>query len=291
MLLFLLCFLTVLSEVDYGYGVFVQNGVHPAKKNIKNMAFLIPADETLFVPKNILYQRQIESKRGFLNRDLLFAKCEQDIKLGHQFQTKGRIKDIVDECRKYKTEVYNNYDRNASLKVLTFGSRCCALLERYLKNWKERKMRHSPFHHRGTNYRNRMKYLVADDNIWLQTNDRGTPIRSKRTAEQQDISSSLVHKHELSGREYSKATATSGLTGPTRISYMYYDATGNFKIDTLEKAYELLYTILWRATMNDTAGNNFPNLTIDAEEQCINTLNYYYRSKNGQLKGKFSDPY
>lgn len=60
------------------------------------------------------------------------------------------------------------------------------------------------------------------------------------------------------------------------------------EIDSLQQAYKVLYTVLWMSTVNYTDGSNFPNLTIDAEAECINTLNLYYDSKNAGVKGNCS---
>lgn len=95
-----------------------------------------------------------------------------------------------------------------------------------------------------------------------------------------------THMDDFENIDINQKIGYDGLTNKhTPNATVTAQSTNVMVIESLEQAYKVLYMVLWTSTVNYTDGSNFPNLTIDAEAECINTLNLYYDSTNLGVKG------
>ena len=215
------------------------------------------------------------------NMDIISIKC-RDIVLGYKHIF------IPKSCNNVLTSTLIN---NSNHSVNTTGINRyenCDLFRTPLRKCSEQIRRHSRRHkHVNRKSKNRDLIFTTNNAIHYLERDDGT-VRFKRgsNTDRGPKSERLV----ISPVKPDETTNTEVIAGTTTNDNHNTEGesdTGLYEIDSLAKAYELLYTLLWMSSMNDTDGSNFPNLTINAEEQCILTLTHYYDSQHGQLFGKF----
>lgn len=134
------------------------------------------------------------------------------------------------------------------------------------------------------NYRREEQIRKNSHQLSNKQNRSLTIVKGKRSNKNlKPNSSHLIPRKKRSDSD----TETHKNTDQIRNNNPAYSDSVQLRIDSLGKAYEILYTILWNSTVKDQDGSNFPNLTVDAETLCIKTLDLYYASHPEVFKGNY----